>query len=146
MRRTIWLAALAVMLVLAGTSNAQTKANPGLERMKSLAGTWQGIRPEGGKFTVVFRVVSNGTAIEESLNGMEEADMVTLYTSDGDRVMVTHFCSAGNQPRMETGAVTGTEKEYDFSFVGASNLASPSAGHMHHLNVKFDDNDHVTET
>lgn len=71
--------------------------------------------------------------------------MVTLYSPDGDRVAVTHYCSAGNQPRMETKAMTGDQKEFDFTFSGITNLSTPASGHMHHLVVKIADSDHFSE-
>jgi hypothetical protein len=46
---------------------------------------------------------------------------------------------------MPTAAVTGPTTEFSFSFVRATNLASPTAGHMHHLTVALQDHDHFTE-
>jgi hypothetical protein len=71
--------------------------------------------------------------------------MVTLYTADGNRLALTHYCSAGNQPRMETMAITGDPKEFDFSFTGITNLMNPNTGHMHHLVIQIADQDHFTE-
>jgi hypothetical protein len=71
--------------------------------------------------------------------------MVTLYTADGNRLAMTHYCAAGNQPRMETPAVTGDQKEFDFSFTGITNLTNPDSGHMRHLLIQIADQDHFTE-
>ena len=27
-------------------------------------------------------------------------DMISMFNLDGDRVVLTHYCAAGNQPRM----------------------------------------------
>jgi hypothetical protein len=37
------------------------------------------------------------------------------------------------------------EWKFSFSFVRATNLASPTAGHMHHLTVALQDHDHFSE-
>ena len=36
-------------------------------------------------------------------------------------------------------------KELNFEFQGAGNLKSPSAGHQHHLVIRFEDPSHITE-
>ena len=59
---------------------------------------------------------------------------------------VTHYCSAGNQPRMRTVAIAATPAKLDFSFVGGTNMGSPSAGHMYRLVGAFEDNDHFAQT
>ena len=46
---------------------------------------------------------------------------------------------------METPAITGDPKEFDFSFTGITNLMNPNAGHMHHLLTQIADQDHFTE-
>ena len=146
MRRLMGLAAVAAMLLLGSASSGQMAKNAGFEKLKSLAGTWEGTMGEGGeKFTTTYRVVSNGTAIEETINGVHAADMVTLYTPDGEKLVMTHYCAAGNQPRMETKPVATDQKDFDFSFVGATNLASASAGHMHHLKITIEDENHITQ-
>jgi hypothetical protein len=72
--------------------------------------------------------------------------MITLYTPDGNKVALTHYCSMGNQPRMETSAVEAGAKQFDFAYMGATNLASESDAHMHHAVLQITDNDHFSET
>ena len=123
----------------------QEKANS-IERLKSLAGEWTASTAEGEVFTNAIRVVSNGTAIEESFEGSGHQQMVTIYSPDGARVALTHYCSMGNQPRMETSAVTADTAIFEFNFVGATNLASASDAHMHHMILRIADKDHFSET
>jgi hypothetical protein len=71
--------------------------------------------------------------------------MVTLYTPDGNRLATTHYCAVGNQPRMETAAVTGDQTKFEFSFTGITNLQTSTSGHMRHLEIQIADPDHFTE-
>jgi hypothetical protein len=119
--------------------------SPAFEQLKPLLGEWEGRSPTGQPYHVSYQLVSGGTALLERLNMGDEPEMLTVYTPDGDRLAVTHFCSAGNQPRMRTEPVTGAMQRFSFSFVGATNLATPSAGHMDHLTVTMQDHDHFAQ-
>lgn len=125
-------------------SAAQPKASVGLEQLKSLAGRWEGTA-EGQPSHLTYEVTSGGHAILERLHTGNEAEMVTVYAADGDRLVVTHYCSAGNQPEMRTGPVTAPAKKFAFTFVRAANLASPQAGHMVGLTLTLVDPDHLTQ-
>jgi hypothetical protein len=120
-------------------------SNAGFEQLKSLAGEWEGSNPEGKPVHVEYQVVSNGSALMERLHPAAETEMITLYSADGNRVAVTHYCSTGNQPQMRTAPVTAGAKQFAFEFVRATNLASPSAGHMGKLVVTIQDHDHFTQ-
>jgi len=147
MRKILCLFALGAVAIgwLATRAGSQVKPASGFDRLKTLVGTWQAAGPQGRTLTNTMRLVSNGTALEEMSQSSEHDQMVTLYTADGDRLAMTHYCTAGNQPRMETLAITGDAKEFDFSFKGITNLMNPNAGHMHHLVIQIADEDHFTE-
>jgi len=147
MRRTTSLLALVIiaMLGLAARGNAQAPPASAFDRLKALVGTWEASGQEGKKVTNTIRLVSNGTALEETIQSAEDDQMVTLYTPNGNHLALTHYCAAGNQPHMESPAVTGDQKEFDFSLTGITNLANPSAGHMRHLLIQLADQDHFTE-
>jgi hypothetical protein len=138
-------AALIFLSLVALQAQTQTKPSGGFDRLKTLVGEWQAV--ESGKpFTSGFRLVSNDTALEETLQSDTRDQMVTLYAPDGERVALTHYCSMGNQPRMETPAVTAASDEFVFAFTGATNLGSPEEPHMQRLVLQIDDADHFSET
>jgi len=145
MRKAIWLT-LGLIVFGAYPAAARAAGNAGFEKLKTLVGEWEGKAQDGTRVNVSYRLVSNGTALMETLHPTGESEMVTVYTADGDRVDVTHYCNANNQPRMRTAPVSGSPQKLDFSFVGATNLASPTAGHMHHLAVTLTDNVHFSQT
>lgn len=81
----------------------------------------------------------------ETRRPTSEPDTVTLYHRDGDALMLTHYCSVGNQPRMRAEAPHSLADALTFSFVDVSNLATPWEGHMHQLTVTFQDDDHIKQ-
>ena len=147
MRKTVHLLALGAIAIggFTGIAVAQTQPASGFDRLKTLVGTWEATGPQGRPLTNTIRLVSNGTALEETFQSVEADQMVTLYTADGNRLAMTHYCAAGNQPRMETPTVTGDQKEFDFSLTGITNLTDINSGHMRHLLIQIADQDHFTE-
>src|SRR5437016_4102687 len=116
-----------------------------LKKLQSLAGKWEGKDAHGRAAKTSFDVLASGTAVMEKLeaSGMEE--MVTLYSVDRDGIALVHYCPANNQPRMLVVPSSGDVKELSFDYQGAGNLASPSTGHQHHLVLRFEDDNHITE-
>jgi hypothetical protein len=155
MNAKITLPCLAALVSLAATAAAQKPAaaadhhampqSRAFSQLGALVGAWEGTAPDGQTISLSFELASGGTALIERMTMGTEPEMVTVYHPDGDRVAVTHYCSAGNQPQMRTGPISGSPKEFSFAFVRAANLASPAAGHMHHLTVTLVDRDHLTE-
>jgi hypothetical protein len=68
-----------------------------------------------------------------------------MFNLDGpDRLLMTHYCAAGNQPRM-VGTMSPDGKTLTFNFLDATNLVSEQPGHMQSLLVTIIDSDHHTE-
>ena len=147
----LWAIALLAFIFSAGisfagaTMGSAMKTVPDFERMKSLVGEWQGKSSDGHSATVTYTLVSDNSALMERLAIAGESEMVTMYYPDGDYLMMTHYCSAHNQPRMRTKAATAEGKSIVLDFVDATNLAAPDAGHMKKLVVTFEDQDHFTQ-
>jgi hypothetical protein len=129
----------------AAAEHHMLKPSRGFAQLAPLAGEWDGKTPDGKSIRVSYQLVSGGNALLERLETSGEPEMVTVYAPDGERVTVTHFCSAGNDPQMQTAPITGDTKQFSFDFVHASNLGSPTAGHMHHLTLTLPDRDHLTQ-
>jgi hypothetical protein len=130
------LAAMAVP-VRAGSSEA-------FDKLKSLVGHWETAETNMQKATLDLQLTAGGTALLETfrmINEGQPVEMITLYSPDGDKVRLTHYCMAGNQPTM-SGTYDPATKTIKFDFVSASNLKSPDDGHMHHATYTFIDNNH----
>jgi hypothetical protein len=122
---------------------AQSDAQKGLERLKSLVGTWQGKTAKGTPVEDTYRLTAGGTAVMGD-DKMGEEEMLSLFYVDGDRLLMTHFCPSGNQPRMQA-TISPDLKTISFDFLDATNLPSPQAGHMHHATYIFSDADHYSQ-
>ena len=121
-------------------------ANPQFERVKSMIGDWYLVDAEPGDApTATYRLSANETAVVERLFPGQRKEMVTMYFIDDGRLKLTHFCALGNQPSM--GAIPGDDDVVEFEFIGITNLASPTAEHMHEPVLEFtDDRNRVDST
>ncbi|MFY9552999.1 MAG: hypothetical protein WAU32_17780 [Thermoanaerobaculia bacterium] len=143
--RFVAAAAASVVVVFAAALAGDEKANPAWDKLKSLVGTWQGTM-EGHPVSVTYTLVSNGTSLMESLTGEHDVNMITMYHPDGDSMLATHYCAAGNQPRIRAKALSDDGRKLDFQFVDATNVAGSSGEVMNRLVVTFQDPDHFTQT
>jgi hypothetical protein len=125
-RRPKILPALLICFVVAtgcGTTIAQTVAQPSdaqkeFDKMKTLAGSWQGTIM-GISINVTIRLTSSGTAIlhEATTGGGRPPDHeITMFYVEGDRLLATHYCDAGNRARFE-GKMSPDGKTIELSFL-----------------------------
>ncbi len=128
-------------LILAGLPAylvAQQPAASAFDRLKSLAGEWidtDGAFGMKGQVAVTYRVTGAGSAVVETLFAGTPHEMVTVYHKDGNELVLTHYCAAGNQPRMR--AKTSEGNRLVFQFDGGSNLDPAKDGHMHDGWIEF---------
>ena len=96
---------------------AQSDAKKAFEKMKALAGSWQGT-VMGKSIIITIRVTSSGNAIlHEATAGSPPPDHeITMFYVDGDRLLATHYCDAGNRARWE-GKMSPDGKTIEFSFL-----------------------------
>ncbi len=140
--KALRIAASFLFLLAATTVFAQSDAKTTFEHLKALNGTWEGKSPDGNTVRVAFRPTSGGSALMSEVMG--EHEMITMFHMDNDRVLMTHYCGAGNQPRMQASA-SPDGKTITFTFVDATNLSRPKDGHMHKLVITMPDADHHSE-
>jgi hypothetical protein len=120
----------------------ESRAQKSFEQLKSLAGEWEGKGSNGQPVEVTYRVTANGSALMSEIKS--EDDMISMFHMDGNRLLLTHYCGAGNQPRMHaTSSRDG--KTITFDFLDATNLSRPQAGHMHHVVITMPDANRHTE-
>ena len=138
--------ALSLGLLLAATAAlSQTAAQKSYDQLKSLDGLWEGKNSKGEPLHVSFRDTAGGSALMSEIMGEGHHDMVSMIHLDGpNRLLMTHYCGAGNQPRMA--ATTSPDgKTITFDFFDATNLSAPDAGHMQRFVIALLDANHHTE-
>jgi hypothetical protein len=122
----------------------QSSAQKTFDALKTLSGNWEGKNNQGQTLRVSFRETAGGSALSSEIHGEGAENMISMIHLDGDRLLMTHYCGAGNQPRMK-GALAPDGKSVTFDFIDATNLSGPDAGHMHHVVFTMPDADHHTE-
>ncbi len=143
---------------LSGVALAQSDAQKSFDKLKTLAGTWAGrvtTNPAEAEMgdraltLISLRVTSRGNALVHEMKAAGTADdptrydhPVTLFYLDNDRLLLTHYCDAGNRPRMMARtSPDGKTVEFDFLDVAGGT----QNGHMHHVVFTLIDANHHTE-
>ena len=124
------------------TSGPQSDAQKAFEKLKTLAGSWEGTYM-GMSAKMTIRVTSTGNAIlhEVTASGRPD-DPITMIYVDGDRLLLTHFCDSGNRPRME-GKLSPDGNTVTFAFLDVSGNTDEFL--MHDIVFTMVDADHHIE-
>jgi len=139
-------------------SNPQkSDAQKSFDTIKSLAGSWQGqvtMSPpihdmSMAQTDVTLRVTSRGNAMVHEMKEAGSPDdptkydhPVTMFYLDNDRLLLTHYCDAGNRPRMSA-RTSPDGKTVEFDFVDVS--GPTDHGHMQHAVFTIVDANHHIE-
>lgn len=110
-------------------------------KMKTLAGSWQGtVMDTPLNFTI--RAASSGTAILHEGNTSKEGppkNEITMFYVNGDRLLATHYCDAGNRSNME-GKLSADGNAIEFSFLDV--VGSTRGGYLKDMVITLTDADH----
>jgi len=151
MVRSLLLAAIAC-LTIGTVSHGESSGAAALERIKSMAGTWNGTtewtgaRTGTGSMTASYYLTGNGSAVVEDLGDSSTPVMTSVYHLDGDDLRMTHYCGAQNQPRLKAARIDMSRGFIEFAFVDITNLKTPESPHVHGAELQFVDADHVVLT
>jgi hypothetical protein len=140
-RYACWLAITGIALLSPSLVLAQDTTQPAVavfDKLKAMAGDWIDVDGSMGmkdQVAVTYRVTGGGNSVIETLFAGTPMEMTTVYHKDGRHIALTHYCAAGNQPRMR--ATTTDGKSLAFDFDGGSNLDPAKDGHMHAGRIDF---------
>jgi len=144
--------ALGCLLLVHFSEAGESNAAKALEQLKSLAGDWEGTAEWTGARTgtypmnAAYYTTGNGSALVENLISENAPVMTSVYHLDGNDLRLTHFCAAQNQPRLKAERIDLDNKAIDFGFIDITNLRSPDAPHVHGLEIRLIDPNHITVT
>jgi len=146
------------LITLSTVAFAQSDAQKSFDTLKNLAGSWEGHVTTDPKqagmgdnalMQVSMRVTSRGNALVHEMKGAGTPDdptrydhPVTMLYLDNGRLLLTHYCDAGNRPRMVAN-ISPDGKTVDFSFLDVA--GGTQHGHMHHTVFTMIDANHHTE-
>jgi hypothetical protein len=142
-----YIAVSAVLIFAAISAAAQSPAQKSFDTIKSLAGNWEGKDQMGYQVDVSYRMTGGDSALMSEIKTAKPGhseDMISMIHMDGDRLLLTHYCMAGNQPRMQA-TPSPDGKTIVFDFIDATNLADSQPGHMQRVIFTFTDANHHTE-
>jgi len=147
------LTALCLALIAPAQAGA-VDAHQAFDQLRSLAGNWQGT-PEGegeraaaeaAEIPAVrheIKVSAAGTVVMETMGPGTPYEMINMYHLDGDDLVLTHYCSGGNQPTMRLDRDQSTASHLVFAFAGGSNLDPAVDEHIHGAEITLVDADHL---
>jgi hypothetical protein len=138
--------ATAVFVTLLASQSAQlTPAQTAFEHFKQLAGDWQGASGDGTKIRHHYSVISAGSVVmEESwFDAHKDEEMVTMYHLNNGKLMLTHYCVAMNQPRLEATRFSDDCNRVEFTFLDATNIKDRNQGHMDRVVCEFIGKDQI---
>jgi hypothetical protein len=150
LRTTGFLGILCLLCSAAAADQPDSASARMFERMRGLAGTWEGTlewsggRTGSGKLRATYHLTGGGSALVEDLL-MTESDvptMTTVYHLDGADLRMTHYCAAMNQPRLKATLIDDTTGHASFAFVDVTN-ASGHPAYVDGFSIHIIDSDHV---
>ena len=147
MHRITLVLSAALLLPVAPATAAEPAPRPSaLDRLKALAGEWESKDEKGTVLTrTTYEVVAAGNSVLETMTFPDGRSMLTVYHRDGDRLMLTHFCMAGNQPRLVAKDAGPDARQLQFTYLDATNLRSADESHLSGVVFAFQDDSHFKE-
>ena len=135
---------LLFLLAIPGTAAEPARPSVPWERLKTLVGNWQrtdASTPAQKAFRIHYRLISADTVLVEEFGDPAKQVTQTMFHADGSRLLATHYCAQGNQPRLQLRA--GGPDTLVFDFLDATNLRAPSDSHLVRLTLRWKDTDHL---
>jgi len=145
---TLALSLLVSLAACQSTTNSLVDADPTSREplfatMKALDGRWEGTAQDGMEVVHELKVSSNGTAVRELMFPGTPHEMTNMYTLDGNSLVMTHYCAAGNQPHMRAAGID--EGRMVFASDGVSDLKSADEVYMGEMTLVIVDDDHIEQ-
>ena len=114
-------------------------------RFQSLAGSWKAASTKGWTESGTYEVGAKGSVVihRTHFDGGSNDGMLTTWFLDGERLLMTHYCEARNQPTLVASTIRD-DGAIVFRFLSGTNMSSRDTGHMDSCVYRFIDEDHFT--
>ncbi len=136
----------AVAPAASNSLSALSPARATFERLAALAGRWRGRSTKGWTETIELRRIAGGSVLLETSQFTDDPEgrnaMAGTYQMDGEALVLTHYCEAGNAPRLRASAFDEAAGTVTFTFDGGANIPSRDVGHMDSMVLRFGDARH----
>jgi hypothetical protein len=130
--------------VVAPASAAQRAAL--IDRMKTLAGTWEMTDEKGQTSTAaVYTVTSNGSVVRQIMFPGSSHEMTNMFHMDGPSMVMVHYCALGNQPHMRAVSSDPHADRIVLHSDGVTNRTSADQQYMAELTIIFKDANTIRE-
>jgi hypothetical protein len=112
------------------------QANEIFKKLNALVGEWKSVTVAAKPHTVSYRLIANETVLVETWELGNSSTAMTVYHLASEKLIATHYCPLGNQPRLEL--VSAAEEQiFTFAFVSATNLPDKSLSHQHKFEIQI---------
>jgi hypothetical protein len=146
---TTWSLVLVYIVATAAAVWAQNpqdsnKSAAAFKQLISLVGEWEAVQ-QGVPVKETYRLTANGSVLMSETKPADSQPMITMFTVDGDHLIATHYCVAGNQPQMITSVPGDLDKGLTFSLERVTGMKTPDDWHNTGVTLTLDDKDHMTQ-
>ena len=145
--RSLNLCVVLIVLLMGTTIAHADKSNSAaaFEHLSSLVGEWKGIQ-DGIDITLTYTLTADGSTLMEEFRPAKGPVMITMFTVDGDHMIATHYCAAGNQPQMVTETISELQNQtLVFSLLRVTGMTTPEDFHNTGLEVQLEDQNHFSQ-
>ena len=110
------------------------------ERFKKFEGKWIGRSTKGWTDSSLYKVIAAGSVfLMTSFDAHPNETMLTLMHFDVNRLLITHYCVAKNQPRLVATKLEENGNKVTFEYLDGTGLSSRDKGHMDKAIYRFID-------
>jgi hypothetical protein len=138
MTRFFGLLACGTLLLTHAGSTAIADSETAFETFKSFKGRWA--IQSGGK--TIATVMTYDVGSKDSIVTEQFGKELTVIYRDGQDLRMTHFCNAGNQPRLRL-KQSRSPGLYEFEMFDITNLRNPNEPHVQKIVYRVVDDKHL---
>jgi hypothetical protein len=137
--------AIALLVGVPIAEPAPTDVKAVWERMKGMAGDWAGEASDGRKIYNTYELIAGNSVLMKRswFEGHPGEQMVTMHHLDNNRIILTHYCVARNQPRLVASEISTDRNKVTFTFLDGTGMKDRNTGHMDKCLQEWVDDDHI---